>query len=247
MSLVLFPDKRHADIPAMMTAKDIPSLIRQLNHRNPDTQWRAADALGSLGAEAVIPLILVLDSRHKAVRIGAIEALGKIRDPRSVRPLVHLLKHDTAVEVRWITALALGEIGDINAIPSLVESLREKERYVRYGAARSLELLHWIPKDDAERAYYAIALQNWSGVKKIGKLATGPLADIFHDPDPATRIKIVELLGQIGDPNAQPACEAALRDNDAAVRWVAVVAAKKCRVSLGSHPLGARQTAANRT
>ena len=100
MSLVLFPDKRHADIPAMMTAKDIPSLIRQLNHRNPDTQWRAADALGSLGAEAVIPLILVLDSRHKAVRIGAIEALGKIRDPRSVRPLVHLLKHDTAVEVQ---------------------------------------------------------------------------------------------------------------------------------------------------
>ncbi len=46
------------------------------------------------------------------------------------------------------------------------------------------------------------------------------------------------MLGQIGDPNAQPACEAALRDNDAAVRWVAVVAAKKCRVLSAHIPWG---------
>lgn len=238
MSFMLFLDKRHADVQAMMTAKDIPGLIRHLNHRNPDIQWQAAEALGSLGTEAVVPLIRVLDGGHKAVRIGAIEALAKIRDLRSVRPLVHLLKHDEAVEVRWIAALALGEIGDPSAIPILFESLRSKEKYVRYGAARSLELLHWIPRDDAERAYYAIALMNWPGAKKMGKAATIPLTDILQDPDPATRLKIVELLGQIGDPDAQPACEAALRDKDAPVRWAAVVAAKKCRVLSAHIPWG---------
>ena len=191
MSLVLFPEKHHADVLALKNAKDVPGLIRYLNHRNSEIQWQAADALGTLGSDAVVPLIYVLDNGYKSVRIGAIEALGAIRDPRSVRPLAHLLKHDPAIEVRWIAALALGEIGDSTAIPPLVESLRDKERYVRYGAARSLELLHWIPRDDTEKAYYAIALQNWPVVKNIGKSATGPLADIFRDPDPATRVKIV--------------------------------------------------------
>jgi hypothetical protein len=238
MSLVLFPEKHHADVLALKNAKDVPGLIRYLNHRNSEIQWQAADALGTLGSDAVVPLIYVLDNGYKSVRIGAIESLGAIRDPRSVRPLAHLLKHDPAIEVRWIAALALGEIGDSTAIPPLVESLRDKERYVRYGAARSLELLHWIPRDDTEKAYYAIALQNWPVVKNIGKSATGPLADIFRDPDPATRVKIVELLGQIGDPDAQPACEAALRDIDPTVRWTAVVAAKKCEVRSAHIPWG---------
>jgi hypothetical protein len=226
------------DIAAMKTAKDVSGLIRLLNHRNPDVQWLAADALGSLGDLAFVPLIRVLDSRHAAVRIGAIEALGAIRDPRSVRPIVDILEQDRAVEVRWVAALALGEIGNPSAIPPLLDAIRDKERYIRYGAARSLDRLQWTPRNDSERAYHDIALQDWQGVKQLGRAATGPLADLLRDPDPALRSNIVELLGQIGDPDAQKACETALKDQNGTVRWSAVLAAKKCHVPMTYIPWG---------
>jgi HEAT repeat protein len=238
MSLLYFPNTRPPDVVAMKVAKDVHGLIRLLNHRNSDVQWLAAEALGSLGGPAITPLIQVLDSRHIPVRIGAIEALGSIRDPQTVRPIVGVLKHDEAVEVRWVAALALGEIGDPVAIPPLVDAIRDQERYIRYGAARSLDRLLWTPSNDSERAYHAIALQDWQSVRQMGRAATGPLVDILRDPDPASRSKVVELLGQTGDPGAQKACETALKDRDGRVRWAAVLAAKKCRVPAAHIPWG---------
>jgi hypothetical protein len=216
----------------------VPGLIRLLNHRHPDVQWLAADALGSLGNLPFVPLIQALDSRHIAVRIGAIEALGAIQDPRSVRPLVDMLEHDEAVEVRWVATLALGKIGDPAAIPPLVDALRARERYVRYGAAISLDRLLWIPQNDAERAYHVIAMQDWQGVRKLGRAATDPLVDLFRDPDPTMRAKIVELLGHIRDPRAEKACEIALKDQDGTVRMTAVLTAKKCQVPAAHIPWG---------
>jgi HEAT repeat protein len=238
MVLLHLPDIRPPDVSAMKTAGDVPGLIRLLNHRNMDVQWLAADALGSLGDRAIAPLIRVLESRHKAARIGAVEALGVLRDPLTVSPLVHVLAHDEAVEVRWVAALALGEIGDPVAIPALVDALLDRERYIRFGAARSLDRLLWLPENDAERAYYSIALQDWKSVKQMGRAATGPLVDLLRDPDAATRAKLIGLLGEIGDPGAQKACEAALKDQDEMVRWTAVLAAKKCQVPATHIPWG---------
>ena len=241
MTLALLPDRDRRDIPALKLKRDIASLIRLLNDRHPDVQWQAADALGSLGAEAVVPLIRVLDSRHKVVRIGAIEALASIRDPRSIPSLVWLLQNDQIVEVRWVAALALGEIGDRSAIPPLVLALRSPEQYIRYGAARSLDMLRWEPPDDLERVYYAIALEDWESVKKLGTAATGPLTSMLSDPEAATRAKALGILGEIGDPAGQTACETGLRDKDGSVRWEAVIAAKKCDVRTGHIPWGLSQ------
>ena len=49
--------------------------------------------------------------------IGAVEALGWIRDPRAVRHIIDVMERDRNVEVRWVAALALGNIGDPSAIP----------------------------------------------------------------------------------------------------------------------------------
>ncbi len=62
MSLLRMLDIRPHDVAAMKTAKDVSGLIRLLNHRDPDIQWLAADALGSLGSPAVPPLVQVLVS-----------------------------------------------------------------------------------------------------------------------------------------------------------------------------------------
>ena len=71
MSLLHFVSIRPPDIAAMKTAKDVSGLIRLLNHRDPDVQWLAADALGSLGGPAITSLIRVLENRYRPVRIGA--------------------------------------------------------------------------------------------------------------------------------------------------------------------------------
>jgi len=219
------------DIEAMKKTQDVRGLIRSLDHRNTDIQWRAADALGTLGEMACGPLLRVLAYPRVNVRLGAIEALGKNKCPRLIEPLIRTLESDECHEVRWVAALALGEIGDNQAIPPLLRSLHDEDRYVRYGSVKSLYLLQWQPENDTDRAYALIALQEWESIKKLGLAAVGPLIEILKDKNPATRAKIVELLGGIGGPDAKKACEKYLKDVDPEVRWQAVISAKKCGVS----------------
>jgi HEAT repeat protein len=226
-----------ADIEKMKNAHDVRGLIRLLDHRKPDIQWRAADALGTLGERACDPLLRLLAFPRINVRIGSIEALGAIKSPRSVEPLIRTLTYDNSNEVRWVAAVALGEIGDPRAIPPLVNALREEDRYVRYGAVASLKRLNWEPEDDTMRVYALIALQDWDAIKKLRLAAVEPLIEMLKDKNPVTRLRIVELLGEIRGPHSKNACEAAIKDSDPAVRWKAVLSARKCGVSNTRLPL----------
>lgn len=220
------------DIEAMKTSRDIRGLIRLLDHRKNDVRWRAADALGSLGEIACDPLHQVLEFHKVHVRIGVIEALAQIKSPQSVEPLIHRLLTDEVGEVRWVAALALGEIGDKRALPPLLTSLKDKDRFVRYGSAKALEQLGWSPQNDQDRAYYYLALQDWDAVKKLGKTATEPLIDMLKDPHPVMRARMTDMLGMIGSVEAQRICEKVLRDPVEGVRWRAVISSLRCGVPL---------------
>jgi len=225
------------DIETMKNDQDIRGLIRLLDHRKNDVQWRAADALGSMGEMVCDPLLKVLTFPKIHVRIGVIEALGTIGSPRSVEPLIHTLLTDEISEVRWVAALALGEIGDKRAIPPLLISLKDKDRYVRYGSAKALEQLGWSPQTDQDRAYYYLALQEWDTVRKLGKSATGSLIDLLKDQHPSIRARITEMLGSIGGVEAKRSCEQVLRDPDENVRWSAVLSSLQCGVPIKRLPL----------
>jgi hypothetical protein len=229
---------RKPDIKGMKEAHDINGLISLLDHGNFDIQWRAADALGTLGQDAVPALLKSLDHRSIHTRVGAIEALAAVRDVRAIDPLVALLGSEESSEVRWAVALALGEIGEPRSIPPLVQSLRNTDRYVRYGAAKALEQLGWQPGNDADTAYYLLALQDWDGTKKIGRPATGPIITLLKEKHPATRAKMVELLGSIGGPDTKSACNLALQDSDGSVRWNAILASRKCGIPMTHLPIG---------
>ena len=225
------------DIESMKNAQDIRGLIRLLDHAKSDVQWRAADALGSLGEMACEPLLKLLVYHKMNVRIGAIEALGAIGSPRSVEPLIKTLTTDESHEVRWVAAVALGEIGDRRAITPLLASLKDDNRYVRYGAARALEEIGWSPETDEERAYYSLALQDWDAVKKLGASATSPLTEMLKVQHPAIRTKIVEILGSVGGAVAEQSCEQVLRDPDENVRWSGVLSSQRCGVPASRLPL----------
>jgi HEAT repeat protein len=226
------------DIEAMKQAGNVRGLIRYLDHNNKDLQWRAADALGSLGEIACEPLLKLLSYHKIHVRIGAIEALSEIKSQQSIDPLINTLTNDEDHEVRWVAALALGEIGDKRAVPFLISSLTDKDRYVRYGSAKALEKLGWSTTTDQELlAYYLIGLQDWQALHKMGSLAVGPLIETLREKNPSTRAKIVELLGEMRTEDAKKACETALGDADPSVRWAAIIASKKCGISTTRLPL----------
>jgi HEAT repeat protein len=216
---------------------DIHGLIRLLDHKNPDIQWKAADALGTLGEPACDPLIRILEFPKLHVRLGAIEALGDIQCPRSVEPVMERLRHENDDEIRFVAALALGQIGDRRAVPALEEALRDKDRYVRYGAVMALEMLSWTPDDVETVAYMLIAQQEWDTLPAMKEKAVRPLIKILRDPNPKTRQKIVELLGDIRNQEAKEACEDALLDPDPGVRQMAIFACSKCGVPSHTIPL----------
>jgi HEAT repeat protein len=223
------------DIGRLKQAGDIPSLIRYLNSTDPTTQWHAAEALGTFGERAVPLLLTALQSRSVPVRLGAIEALGAIRDTRAVNPILTIIKYDASLEVRWAAVLALGETGSPDAVPALVLLLRDPNRYLRYGAATALGRLGWQPENETDTAHLLIARQEWEQVRNLGAAAVPSLWDMLRDDDPRTRAMIVSTLGQIGDWHAQAACQKALKDRDPRVRWKAVLASMNC--GLASHDL----------
>lgn len=226
-----------ADIARLKDAGDVPSLIRLLGDADSTVQWHAAEALGTMGGKAAPDLIDALRSPAIPVRLGGIEALGMIRDPRGVPPLLALLDHDRSTEVRWASILALGEIGSADAINPVVQRLRDPDRYLRYGAALALERMGWRPENEADRVFLMIARQDWESVRKSGTAATPYLMEVFRDRDPATRKAIVSVLAEIGDRHAHAACQTALKDPDRAVRWKAVLASMNCGLAPHDLPL----------
>jgi HEAT repeat protein len=226
------------DIPSMKAAGDTRGLIRLLSHPDPDTQWRAAEALGALGVPALDDLIRELGHHDTKVRLGIIEALGDIGDPRAAPALQGILSGDPGIEIRWAAALALGNLGGDAAIPALRDALQDPDKYVRFGSALALGKLGWEPASVEERAALLIARQDWSSLPALGQEAAGPLLRATRDRDSCVRAHAVGAIGEIGGPGSVAACDPVLRDPDGEVRWRATLAFPRCGIPLMHLPMG---------
>jgi len=80
----------------------------------------------------------VLREQIRMDRYHAVHLLGKLRDRSAVEILIPLLDHD---EVGYNAAWALGEIGDVRAIPPLIAALASKDAILRVSAIGALEEL----------------------------------------------------------------------------------------------------------
>jgi hypothetical protein len=232
-----FFHKKKPDIELIRQQKNIPALIQALRYDDFEVQTGAAEALGTLGADGIDELTLSLKTRDKNVKLGIIEALTVLRDPRSVPSLIPLLT-DASNEVRWEAAIALGEINDPGAIPSLRQALRDSDKYVRYGAASALRKMGWKPASAEEEAFVHVGLQEWQVVQEIGKPAIPALSHVLRDRDSSVRMQAIDMLGSIGDEKAIPVLIRSLADENSDVRWKAVLASPKCGVSMIHLPRG---------
>lgn len=218
-------------IEEMKRKGDVRGLISMLRHRDLLVQWKATEALGELGSDAIDHLISALNSRSKDVRLGVIEALGEIGDKRAI-PSLKTLLNDKDNEVRWESALALGEIGDPGAIDQLAGALMDQDKYVRYGAAIALDKIGWTPKSSEQWAFYLMSKEEWRLLITLGPSALPALNLASTDNDRDVRARAAESLGEIGDTNAIPVLYRCLADSDSDVRWRAVLSARKAGIPM---------------
>jgi len=203
-------------------------LARALRSRNADTRYEAAVALGKRGeAEAVAPLQEALSDPEPGVRWVAMEALGAIGHP-ALHTLISLLSSQD-VDTRWGAAIALGDIGDTEAVGPLAAALEDEDRYVRTRAALALAAIGDPAMDALRTVVDAGSVEaRWAAALALGKIGSeagvSMLAPLLSDPDTGVRWKAVEALGAIGGEGVVPHLVTALGDADEEVRSQAAAA-----------------------
>lgn len=178
------PESSRAALPAL---KDPNEMVR-------------STAAGSVvfleGSEAVNALRPVLADRLPFVRREAANALGKTGNWSATDPLIAALNRERDAEVRLALIVALGEIGDIEAMPVLTQIFRERPReeneMIRRSAARSLGQIATLIRSGTT---FTVSPENFlpEKFKSVGD-ATALLSNrIMTESDPAIRALIAAL------------------------------------------------------
>jgi serine/threonine protein kinase len=191
--------------PTPAIPPEVAQLMGSLREADGNTRWKAAEALGNLGAQAagaVPALTSLLSDRQETVRWRTAEALGKIGpDARSAVPaLVRGLSENGLVATE--SAKALGRIGSgaREAVPTLAGGLRNPDVYFRREVAKALVRIG----PDAASAVPA-------------------LIDSLRDKDKVVRLETARALGRMGGAaqTAIPALTEATKDSDDLVKRAA--------------------------
>jgi HEAT repeat protein len=185
----------------LLTLKtDYPSL----SARESVTFWnKTIDKLADLGNNAVMPLVMRLKDRDRAVRKAAVQALGRLADEQAVEPLIAVLQ-DRNHSVRRAAAEALGRLHFLRASEHLIRALHDEDAQVRTSAAYSLAWNGWQPEDAAHCA-----------------LLIKTLLTVLQDKNSRARKQAIEALGKIRNPQAMNALLMALQNEDFSVRHAA--------------------------
>ncbi len=190
----------------------VQGLVQSLGASDGATRWRAAEALGTLGAEAqpAVPALTgALHDRSADVRWRAAEALGKIgAEAASAVPSLATLLRDSDELVRGEAAKALGRLGPASesAVPALAEALKHSQVALRREAAKALVRI-------GPRAREAVPA----------------LTAALTDKDKFVRMESARALGSVGEGArpALPALQKAARDPEMLVSRQAREALRK--------------------
>lgn len=103
----------------------IEPLIPLLQDKVKAVREETTAALVAIGDAAIPSLLAALADTDWLVRLHAVEALGKMKSPAAVEPLLSSLFNDRDAAVREDIVRALGQIGDGRAVEFLMTAMKE--------------------------------------------------------------------------------------------------------------------------
>lgn len=102
----------------------IEQLVNSIEDEHEDVAFWVAKTLKRIGRSAIPEVVRLLKKGADEQRFYAAKALGQLRDPRAVEPLIEALT-DGHEWVRLYAAIALGEIGGERALSHLLGVLKD--------------------------------------------------------------------------------------------------------------------------
>jgi HEAT repeat protein len=178
------------------------------------------------GADAVEPLMLVLQDGAYYQRQAAVDALSQIADDRIINILLATLK-DPEEPVRTAAVDALRRIGDQRAVTPLILALKDPHKHVRALAAEALG--HLADPLAVEPLVHALEDKEWdvreAAIFSLGRFrdpqAVDALIPLLQDADREVRQATVHALELINDPRAITPLIVTLIDPEDTVRQAA--------------------------
>ena len=198
---------------------------------------RRANILASY-REAIVPLLLEIVIKTGAHEGGkqlhsALLALGYLRDPRAVMPLVDLAGRTESEGLQLYSLAVLGTLGDERAaeVAQTVFANRSKGAAVRGAAAVALAQLRAVSftpallaaaRDPGESQVMRESAVRALGYTRDPGIITALAALLGDSPDERLSLAVVDALNKIGGPEAIAALEETSRSAaDATVRRAA--------------------------
>lgn len=190
----------------------------------------AAQAIAKIGDIGVVDsLVLLLESSNKIVRQSVANTLNKFDyKPANnkekilfytacdrwdlveklgidaVQSLNELIELDYKYNLSTKAIESLGNIGEKNAIESLLKLLHHVDRSLRKLAIETLDKVGWQPESETHRIQLEIALCNWESLIQFGEKAVEPLNQILNSKwDYSSRNEAAKTLRKIGGILAQ--------------------------------------------
>jgi HEAT repeat protein len=181
----------------------VPALMPLLHDKVKAVRAEAATALAAIGPAAVPALVEALKHEEWLVRLHAVEALGKVKAPAAVPPLLFVLFNDRDSAVREDSVRALGEIGSPETVEFLVTVL--KDPTLRPLAVEALGRI-------GDHRAVPVLIDIVTGANRLSDSRVIAGCSDKWDEEMVTRGHAVRALGAIGDPAAIPALVAALQE-----------------------------------
>ncbi|MCF7957458.1 MAG: HEAT repeat domain-containing protein [Phycisphaerae bacterium] len=180
----------------------------QDHQRLSNESWAASDQ--KLDARIIQVLETTLADEDPVLRCHGLESLASWGAPNAL-PMIRKSLHDPVPAVRYIAAIAAGDIKDYNARPVLGHLLKDENISVKLGAGYALEKMG----DKRFGQWFDNVLLSGDenlagqGCMLIGKLGNTPIRleskkKLWHvmrkaDQHPSVRLQAAEALARLGD------------------------------------------------
>ncbi len=187
-------------LQTLKSEKAIPGLLAATEDEDEDIRRTAIETLGEIGLPSAAPdLLKLLAVPSNKNQSDIVAALGKIKSIDSIPALTRILTEERLNDKDdslCIAALdALGEIGDPQVVPVLINIFERDDQFMDYSVAQTLGKLK------------AVA-------------AIPSMLEALNSEDDNLRKIAARTLGEIGDASAVPSLLQALQDNCRSDNWI---------------------------